>query len=338
MKVTKKVGRRSRSSISRRRFRSKKNKKSSYKKRYGKTHRGGCWKAKQGGARSRKYGHKRGKRFHRGGVLIEEYDLNSVLLEYKKNDGKFLTTSDTKMFKPVFFQNDDPKDHQLKLTRCSGKNEQSCSVENESYMSFKLGRGTGNINGNMSSLADTLENFVNGNSALIVKGYDKDNNATENTYILPASTLNKKSFILLKKQVEAPTQTSREKVLETHHQSYIDNLNEAEEFANQHPDNKLAQAKYKLALANLKHYDITRSIYRDPSNVELQSKLREAEQALITANNEIKSLYIPPTIYPSESDEGENENKDEGEREQNKRYENDPTLPQRVRQAEVVTG
>ena len=71
MKVTKKVGRRSRkytSSISRRRFRNNKNKKNSYKKRYGKTHRGGCWKANKGGARSRKYGHKRGKRFHRGGV------------------------------------------------------------------------------------------------------------------------------------------------------------------------------------------------------------------------------------------------------------------------------
>lgn len=60
MKISRKVGRHSRSSVSRRRFRSKKNKKSGYKKRYTKTH--------KGGARSRKYGHKRGKRFHRGGV------------------------------------------------------------------------------------------------------------------------------------------------------------------------------------------------------------------------------------------------------------------------------
>ena len=70
MKVSRKVGRRKHSrgsSISRRRFRNNKNKKSSYKKRYTKTHRGGCWSAKKGGARSRKYGHKRGKRFHRGG-------------------------------------------------------------------------------------------------------------------------------------------------------------------------------------------------------------------------------------------------------------------------------
>jgi len=81
MKVSRKVGRRSRSSISRRRFRNNKNKKSGYKKKYGKTHRGGCWKTKKGGARSRKYGHKRGKRFHRGGLVLTEGELSSVLLE-----------------------------------------------------------------------------------------------------------------------------------------------------------------------------------------------------------------------------------------------------------------
>ena len=62
MKVSRKVGRRSRSSISRRRLRNKKSR-SGYKKRYAKTQRGG--------ARSRKYGDKRGKRFHRGGVIGE---------------------------------------------------------------------------------------------------------------------------------------------------------------------------------------------------------------------------------------------------------------------------
>jgi hypothetical protein len=72
MKVSRKVGRRKHSrgsSISRRRLRNKKNSKnkSSYKKRYAKTHKGGCWSAKKGGARSRRHGHKRGKRFHRGG-------------------------------------------------------------------------------------------------------------------------------------------------------------------------------------------------------------------------------------------------------------------------------
>jgi hypothetical protein len=42
MKVSRKVGRRSRSSVSRRRFRNNKNKKSGYKKRYAKTQRGGA--------------------------------------------------------------------------------------------------------------------------------------------------------------------------------------------------------------------------------------------------------------------------------------------------------
>jgi len=58
MKISRKVARRSHSSISRRRLRSKKSR-SGYRKRHAKTH--------KGGARSRKYGHKRGKRFHRGG-------------------------------------------------------------------------------------------------------------------------------------------------------------------------------------------------------------------------------------------------------------------------------
>ena len=74
MKVSRKVGRRNHSrgsSISRRRFRSKKSR-SGYKKKYAKTQRGG--------ARSRKYGnkrtHKRGKRFHRGGGNGFERALN----------------------------------------------------------------------------------------------------------------------------------------------------------------------------------------------------------------------------------------------------------------------
>jgi len=92
MKVSRKVGRRSHrsrySSISRRRFRSNKNKKNSHKKRYGKTHRGGCWSgAKKGGARSRKYGHKRGKRFHRGGVRLT--DVVDGLTFYVKKSGIF---------------------------------------------------------------------------------------------------------------------------------------------------------------------------------------------------------------------------------------------------------
>ena len=76
MKVSRKVGRRSRkhtSSISRRRLRSKKSyKKNSYRKKY--TQKGGCWgRSNKGGPRGRKYKrarthtHKRGKRFHRGG-------------------------------------------------------------------------------------------------------------------------------------------------------------------------------------------------------------------------------------------------------------------------------
>ena len=92
MKVSRKVGRRKHSrgsSVSRRRFRNNKNKKSSYKKRYTKTHRGGCCsgsKAKKGGARSRKYGHKRGKRFHRGGV--NEFNCEQFTNTFSRESGQ----------------------------------------------------------------------------------------------------------------------------------------------------------------------------------------------------------------------------------------------------------
>ena len=82
MKVSRKVGRRSRkhtSSVSRRRLRNKKSR-SGYKKRHAKTQRGGT--------RSRKYGHKRGKRFHRGGGLTD-IDPDAIDPDAIDNSDKF---------------------------------------------------------------------------------------------------------------------------------------------------------------------------------------------------------------------------------------------------------
>lgn len=93
MKVTRKVGRRSRYSVSRRRLRNSKNKKSGYKKRYGKTHKRGYWSgAKKGGARSRKYSHKRGKRFHRGGVDPDSAVGRSIRAAAQREAGKKVIT------------------------------------------------------------------------------------------------------------------------------------------------------------------------------------------------------------------------------------------------------
>ena len=74
MKVSRKVGRRSRSSVSRRRLRNKKTK-SGYKKKYAKTQKGG----KRGHSYKRVRTHKRGRRFHRGGftcgsLTTKDYD------------------------------------------------------------------------------------------------------------------------------------------------------------------------------------------------------------------------------------------------------------------------
>ena len=80
MKVSRKLGRRkhSRSSfVSRRRLRNKKSR-SGYKKRYAKTQRGA--------AGSRKYGHKRGKRFHRGGV--NEFNCEQFTNTFSRESGQ----------------------------------------------------------------------------------------------------------------------------------------------------------------------------------------------------------------------------------------------------------
>ena len=108
MKVTKKVGRRSRkytSSISRRRLRNKKNNKnkSSYKKRYGKTQKGG--KRGRGEKHMRVRTHKRGKRFHRGGFECkftpngDNYELTiSKKQLYVKKNGELFQSSPTQEF------------------------------------------------------------------------------------------------------------------------------------------------------------------------------------------------------------------------------------------------
>jgi hypothetical protein len=71
MKLSRKVGRRSHSSISRRRLRNKKTK-SGYKKKYAKTQKGG----KRGRSYKRVRTHKRGRRFHRGGFNCDS--LNTI--------------------------------------------------------------------------------------------------------------------------------------------------------------------------------------------------------------------------------------------------------------------
>jgi hypothetical protein len=111
MKVTKKVGRCSRkytSSVSRRRFRSKKNSKnkSSYKKKYAKTQKGG--KRGRGEKRVRASTHKRVKRFHKGGEQINcsnftetngnyELTIQNQTLFVKKN-GELVQGGPTQQF------------------------------------------------------------------------------------------------------------------------------------------------------------------------------------------------------------------------------------------------
>ena len=305
MKVSRKVGRRSRSSVSRRRFRNNKNKKSGYKKRYGKTQRRG--------ARSRKYGHKRGKRFHRGGVGTS---LGSILLEYKKNDGKLLTTFDKKMFSTDFHQKAD----ELNLKRCSGNTSESCKIPSTPNLSFFLNRLQVSKNMEMSKpfVKTFLEEFVNSNQPLVLEGKDNFNNPLGVTYTFPASTLNKQSFKLLLQQVNNPPphiETQREKLQIHSLQHYQDELDAAEQLLNQNPDNDLAQAEYELALATLIYNNASTAMEADTSDVEANLAMVEAKQQVMnTAKDKVEKLrQNPPTIFSSH-------------KEKLKHYAEDPTM------------
>jgi len=111
MKVSRKVGRRSRkhtSSISRRRLRSKKSyKKNSYRKKNAKTQKGG--KRGRGYKRMRSHTHKRGKGFHGGGgdddnCYRELHTQQDQLLTYKKKREVF---SEEKPFAVSVFGSND---------------------------------------------------------------------------------------------------------------------------------------------------------------------------------------------------------------------------------------
>jgi hypothetical protein len=119
MKVSRKVGRCSRSSISRRRLRKKKTK-SGYRKKNVKTQKGG--KQGRGQKRMRARTHKRGKRFHRGGMPDECYvelgKLSNQQLRYKKEGP--LSTPETKPFDVTIygwkFRTDDERTTQVDST------------------------------------------------------------------------------------------------------------------------------------------------------------------------------------------------------------------------------
>ena len=124
MKVSRKVGRRKRASsvsVSRRRLRNKKSK-SGYRKKHAKTQRGG----KRGKCtRTRSRGYKRGRRFHRGGVITtlgtsngynnlyykKISDTSSFLQNFPFTDSGFIATLE---------KNDDNNSYNLTLRRTDG--------------------------------------------------------------------------------------------------------------------------------------------------------------------------------------------------------------------------
>jgi hypothetical protein len=94
MKFSRKVGRRSRFSVSRRRLRNKKSR-SGYRKKH--TQRGG--KQGRGHKRMRARTHKRGKRFHRGGdVITTGQGIENAFMEYSDNYESKIIDKETRSF------------------------------------------------------------------------------------------------------------------------------------------------------------------------------------------------------------------------------------------------
>ena len=115
MKVSRKVGRRSRSSISRRRLRNKKSR-SGYRKKH--TQRGG--KRGRGQKRMRARTYKRGRRFHRGGVtdaFLHNLDATQKI-SYIKNRYAIIKDSDefTRKLEPYFFQRENRQTNTFDVT------------------------------------------------------------------------------------------------------------------------------------------------------------------------------------------------------------------------------
>ena len=109
MKVSRKVGRRSHSSISRRRLRNKKTK-SGYRKKH----------TQQGGRRGRGYKrartHKRGKRFHRGGENgFDNCDNISLFPLYRNRDGSPIPQSDDNIKMRRYFTTNTPTIYYTKV-------------------------------------------------------------------------------------------------------------------------------------------------------------------------------------------------------------------------------
>ena len=140
MKVSRKVARRSRkhtSSISRRRFRNNKNKKSGYKKRYAKTQKGG--KRGRGHKRMGARTHKRGKRFHRGGENgFDNCGSITLIPLYKDRNRSLIPPNDDNKKMRRYFTTNTPTIYYTKVGSKNGATYTSSRFAMEGHSEFTI--------------------------------------------------------------------------------------------------------------------------------------------------------------------------------------------------------
>lgn len=285
MKVSRKVGRRSRFSISRRRLRNKKSyKKNSYRKKY--TQKGG--RRGRGHKRARTHIHKRGKRFHRGGaeffieLSVKKNGKNIVLFEYPEK---------LKMFK-------------MKIT--IPDNFATVELERTDNSSIKF-----TIKAEPDVFIDFLQHLNNAYSTKMGP-YDfkelkvVNGNETYNFF----TTYNIAKFKEIAEKIKKVKYDKDAELLR-------DELQKAEEYKRLNPNDMVADAKFNLADARVKHLE---AVNCDKSNAEYTNIVAESKKLLTKAENKLRTQqqFGPHSIG-------------------NPLYE-DPTMAQRLHTSEIIAS
>lgn len=266
MKVSRKVGRRSHYSISRRRLRNKKSyKKNSYRKKY--TQKGGSWGAKKGGARGRKYKrartHKRGKRFHRGGVT------EPITLSVKKNGKNF-----------GFEFPEQPQTFNMTITISEDDNYANVKLERDDSSGIKF-----TIKALPNDFISFLQNLNNVTRTILMDKYnfqalqDDNGNGTYNFFT-------KDNIAKFKEIAEKIKKVKYDKDAEL----LRDELQKATEDKETTPNKAIADAEINLARARVNYLDAVINHNSDKDNAEYAKIVDETQKLLLEAENKLKNL------------------------------------------------
>jgi hypothetical protein len=333
MKVSRKVGRRSHSSVSRRRLRNKKTK-SGYRKKH--TQQGG----RRGRGHKRARTHKRGKRFHRGGENGFDNCNNIRLVPlYRNRDGSPIPQSDDGRVHRKYFSRNTPKIYYTKIgSRIqNGENSEftSSKVRWESHEVFTIFVDFITSGDNVDLVIVFIRDTSDDKSPTFV--FQKQGSKGEIRQFLE----NMPSLITDNDQTESDEKLK----LTTDNNIFEPKI---------YPGSPRREYSFKSSknLATFKKIaDCIKSKIPGVADAAIPSHLVHADTAPLSLHfpeagapvpggdddeydTKGPENVIPATISRTETDEDE----DEDERKQNERYSLNPTMAPLVRQAQKITA